>query len=145
IAQQPAHGHVVINAQQQIVYTPDPNFVGEDIFSYMICDEVNPSVCDEATVTISVEPVNDTLSYVVPADAPFTICADELTQFASGSANAISACTGSSHGGSISIEGACLTYTPALGYVGPDSVCVVVCDPENPTLCDETVLAFNYI
>src|SRR5690606_37501444 len=39
IAQQPAHGHVVINAQQQIVYTPDPNFVGEDIFSYMICDE----------------------------------------------------------------------------------------------------------
>ncbi|CAN0603922.1 unnamed protein product, partial [Ectocarpus sp. 12 AP-2014] len=52
----PANGTVTINPDGTITYTPDPGFIGEDTFTYTICDDGNPQLCDTATVTVTVQP-----------------------------------------------------------------------------------------
>jgi|GEM_PF-2816977 len=46
-------------ATGDITYTPNANFNGTDTFEYQICDDETPPLCDTATVTITVNPVND--------------------------------------------------------------------------------------
>jgi hypothetical protein len=56
---QPEHGTVVVSGDRtEIVYTPDPNFYGQDRFEYSITDRANTHV-SKATVTITVTAVND--------------------------------------------------------------------------------------
>ena len=57
-----ANGTVTIDPVTGVAtYTPDPDFNGTDTFDYVVCDDGNPlpSLCDTATVTIIVDPVND--------------------------------------------------------------------------------------
>ena len=44
-----------------ITYTPNAGFNGTDNFVYQVCDDGNPlpAQCDDATVTVTVNPVND--------------------------------------------------------------------------------------
>ncbi|MEO9477721.1 MAG: Ig-like domain-containing protein, partial [Cyclobacteriaceae bacterium] len=51
----PGNGTLVINPDGTFTYTPDEDFVGEDSFTYQICDDGTPSKCTEAVVTINVE------------------------------------------------------------------------------------------
>ena len=55
----PANGTAVDNGDGTITYTPDADFFGTDSFTYEVCDNGTPSLCDTATVTITVNPVND--------------------------------------------------------------------------------------
>lgn len=52
---QPANGTVTLNGND-LVYTPDPTFVGVDSFTYNICDDGIPApvLCDTATVYVTV-------------------------------------------------------------------------------------------
>ncbi|RZN79665.1 MAG: VWA domain-containing protein, partial [Winogradskyella sp.] len=54
---QPTNGTLVFNPDGTYTYTPDTDFVGEDSFTYEVCDAGNPIACDTATVTIEVAPV----------------------------------------------------------------------------------------
>ena len=56
-ASDPANGSVAINGDGTVTYTPDPDFHGTDTFEYQVCDD--DGACDIATVTITVDPVND--------------------------------------------------------------------------------------
>ncbi len=56
-ATDPAHGSVAAFADGTVVYTPDPDFHGTDSFNYTISDGNGGT--DTATVTITVDPVND--------------------------------------------------------------------------------------
>ena len=49
-----ANGTVTMNPDGSFTYTPNPGFVGTDVFTYQICDEDGD--CDTATVTITVLP-----------------------------------------------------------------------------------------
>ena len=51
---QPANGSVTLNADGSFAYMPDVSFFGEDSYTYTICDDGTPSLCDSATVTINV-------------------------------------------------------------------------------------------
>jgi VCBS repeat-containing protein len=53
----PANGMAMSNGDGTFTYTPNENFYGTDSFIYQICD--TDGACDTATVTITVEPVND--------------------------------------------------------------------------------------
>jgi hypothetical protein len=53
----PANGTVAFNADGGFVYTPNANFTGADSFTYHVSD--GALVSGDATVTISVTPVND--------------------------------------------------------------------------------------
>lgn len=50
----PIHGSAELRTNGTIRYTPDPGFLGTDSFTYEICDDGNPVLCDTATVTIEV-------------------------------------------------------------------------------------------
>jgi len=57
---EPQHGNVTIDPDTgEITYTPEPNWNGTDTFTYQICDNGDPVLCDEANVTVTVEAVND--------------------------------------------------------------------------------------
>ena len=67
-ASQPAHGSTEVLPGDQIRYTPDPGFSGDDPFTYTLCDIVTAAgkrACDTATVTVTVigdrrpQPVDD--------------------------------------------------------------------------------------
>ena len=50
----PRFGTVILNADGSYTYSPTLDFIGEDYFTYEVCDDVNPSICDTATVQILV-------------------------------------------------------------------------------------------
>lgn|GEM_PF-4149710 len=135
----PSNGMVVVNPiDSTITYTPDSNFVGVDTFMYAICDDGEPALCDTATVIVTVTPVIDTIYETIPEDSMFTVCANELTTFTE-AATSIAICDEPSDG-SVMIVGTCATYTPDSNFTGQDTFCLVVCDPNTPSLCDTTIV-----
>jgi LPXTG-motif cell wall-anchored protein len=54
------HGKVVVNSGQNVTYTPDGGFSGNDTFTYTTCQTPDAVSCDDAVVTIVVtRPVVD--------------------------------------------------------------------------------------
>lgn len=68
----PANGQLTIENDNRITYTPDPDFHGQDIFTYRVTDADNESAT--ATATVTVQPVNDT---PLPADDEATTDEDQ--------------------------------------------------------------------
>lgn len=134
----PIHGSVVLNADSTYTYTPDDNFVGLDTFSYAICNNDATPLCDTALVIITVNPVIDTIEETIPENTSLTICADDITTFNT-PANSISICDPPSHG-TATVMGECVTYTPDPGFNGNDTMCIVVCHPALPAMCDTTIV-----
>jgi len=61
----PVHGKLVLSANGDFIYQPIMDFIGNDKFTYQICDNVTPSLCSIATVTIVVTK-NDSCEIFVP-------------------------------------------------------------------------------
>jgi large repetitive protein len=109
-------------------YTPSPNYFGSDSFQFITNDGIFDS--DPATITITVQPVNDvpvanSQSITTPEDTPVAVVltgsdfdGDPLTY---------SIVTPPAHG---TLSGSIpnLTYTPDPDYYGPDSFTFVVND-----------------
>ena len=62
----PANGSVVLNADGTFTYTPNANFTGTDSFTYQAIDADGATAT--ATVTLFVNPVNDSPVNVVPGE-----------------------------------------------------------------------------
>ncbi|WP_408040185.1 VCBS domain-containing protein, partial [Tenacibaculum amylolyticum] len=64
----PSNGTITVNnggtpnnpADDIVTYIPDTDFNGTDTFTYTVCDNASPTNCANATVSITVTPVNDT-------------------------------------------------------------------------------------
>ena len=54
LLQNPSHGTLTLNADGTYTYTPTTNYVGQDVFTYTICDDGTPAFCDTAKVVIQV-------------------------------------------------------------------------------------------
>ena len=73
-----ANGTLVLRADGSFTYTPDPDFNGEDSFTYRASDGTATS--SAATVTLAVAPVNDAPTaqpnaYATAEDEPLTVAA----------------------------------------------------------------------
>ena len=55
---QGAHGTITNNGTD-VTYSPNLNYNGDDSFTYEVCDDGSPQLCDTATVFVRVTPVND--------------------------------------------------------------------------------------
>ncbi len=53
----PMHGDVVLQPDGDFEYIADPGYLGEDRFTYVVCDDGDPSLCASAEVIITVEEV----------------------------------------------------------------------------------------
>jgi Ca2+-binding RTX toxin-like protein len=76
----PTSGLANVNLDGSIIYTPDPGFSGTDSFTYSACD--SEALCDEATVTVTVEAASgcditgtDASEELVGTAGPDLICA----------------------------------------------------------------------
>lgn len=145
----PSNGTVTVALNGTIVYTPNPTFLGEDSFTYRICDNGSPVLCDETTVTIIVLP-----NYNGPDnDPPFagddaaltpmnvSVSGQLLTNdFDPNGDNIIIATnpiSGPSSGTVVINPNGTYTYTPTNGYIGPDHFVYQICDDGTPSLCAE--------
>jgi len=64
-----AKGTVTLNNGGTITYVPQVDFVGNDTFTYTICDDDTTKNCSTATITINVEePSNNTGSFNIPSE-----------------------------------------------------------------------------
>ncbi|MBT6745199.1 MAG: tandem-95 repeat protein, partial [Flavobacteriales bacterium] len=137
-----------------LVYTPDLGYVGGDTVSVVICD--NNGGCDTVVVVISVTPATnnppvivdaggnptDTILESTPVNVPITICLEAID--ADGDSLEVTTAVNGPTSGSISGIGTgdtCLIYTPGIGYVGNDTVSVIVCD--NNGGCDTVIVIIN--
>ena len=134
----PSNGSTSVNPDGSIDYTPDPDFSGSDSFTYEVCDTtplpVGPG-CDTATVTITVNPVNDPPVAVNDSDSvdeDSTVTVDVLGNDSDVDdgldPSSVSVTSGPSNGSvSVNLDGS-IDYTPDPDFSGTDSFRYEVCD-----------------
>jgi VCBS repeat-containing protein len=119
------HGTLTLNADGSFVYVPEPDFNGTDSFVYQLVTypAVQSLWTDEATVTITVHPINDApiaedQSVTTPEET-----AKAITLVATDIENdplTYAIVAQPAHGTVVLVDNVA-TYTPALNYTGPDS------------------------
>ena len=141
----PANGTVVINPDGTITYTPDPDFAGSDSFVYEICD---PSgLCDTATVTITVTPVNDPPvanddNTETTINTPIAIPVLINDSDPDGDIITVTTIITPPANGTVVINpDGTITYTPDTDFAGSDSFVYEICDPSG--LCDTATVTIE--
>lgn len=138
---------MVVNGNQVcITYTPAPNFFGNDSLCFIVCDDGTPSGCDTAMVYIVVTPVNDApnvndTTVTTQEDSTITVCMP-ITDIDSQNFTVTSCGEPINGTATLEVNGGevCVTYVPNADFNGLDSLCLVVCDDGNPTLCDTAMV-----
>jgi gliding motility-associated-like protein len=143
----PQSGDVTIDpATGKALYTPDQNFTGTDMFTYMVCND--DGQCDTATVTISIAYINK--PPVAKDDINTThintpVSGNVLTNDHDPEGQTLTVSTtpvsNVAHGSvTLNADGS-YTYTPANGFTGKDHFEYRVCDPEG--LCDTALVTIS--
>ena len=156
ISSLPSNGSLSVNPTNgEITYTPNPNFTGIDTYVYTICDDGNPlpAACDQATVTITVNPVNDvpvvaddtdnTVENVPVTTQVVTNDNDPNDPLGNIDPTSVTIVSNPSNG-SIVVNPTTgeITYTPNTGFNGTDTYVYQVCDDGNPlpAQCDQATV-----
>src|SRR5262245_62159242 len=144
IVTQPGRGLATV-AGNQIVYTPDANFNGQDSFVFRATDSGGLSAVGTASVTVS--PVADAPSATragitartATASSPVTPFVDDADLFQAFSYEVLSAPAN----GAAAVVGHQLVYTSTAGFNGSDSFAYRVTDADGLTI-DGTALVRVY-
>lgn len=123
-----------------IRYTPAPNFVGTETFTYTVRDSGN--LTDTATVTMTVTDVNDnptavadTATTTEDSTTPITInvLANDLKD--AGETLTVTAVNSASNGGTIAVAtgGTGVTYRPAANFQGTETFTYTISDGNGGT------------
>jgi gliding motility-associated-like protein len=139
-------------------YTPNAGFIGTDVFTYSICDDGIPSLCDTALVTIHVippfnfdnnPPVANPDDYVTYINTPVTgtvIPNDFDPDTADIITVGITLITPPTNGTVTSISpNGVFTYVPTTGFIGDDTFEYILCDNGNPSLCDTALVTVHVL
>ncbi|WP_157632545.1 Ig-like domain-containing protein, partial [Cochleicola gelatinilyticus] len=150
----PTNGTLVLNPNGTYTYTPDTDFVGEDVFIYEVCDAGNPIACDQATVTIEVigdplaandPPIANNDTNVTEIDVPVTGTVLSNDFDPDGDPITVTDNTQPSNGTVVVNTDGTYTYTPNPGYSGEDSFEYTICDNGTPALCDTATVYIQII
>ncbi|MGB4653835.1 MAG: Ig-like domain-containing protein [Bacteroidales bacterium] len=145
----PLHGTLTLNTDGTFTYIPTPGFVGEDSFTYRVCDDGTPSLCTEAVVSIMVIDnvgVNTTYAmddmFVTDYNTPLSGNVLDNDYDLEGDAQTVTTTplSGVSNGTLVLNSDGTFTYTPAAGYFGPDQFVYQVCDNGSPVACDSATV-----
>jgi len=136
------HGVLEFNSDGSFDYTPDENFNGLDSFTFYVSDGLSQS--DDATVSITVNPVNDAPT---PQDrtlaarymggnlaAAITLSAPDVE---TSQADLVFTITGAPAHGSFVLDGNQLTYTANAGFFGVDTMTFTATDTGDPAGGDQ--------
>ena len=131
---QPINGVLNFSADGSFTYTPNPNFFGADSFTYQAsAGGVNSPA---ATVSITVNAVNDppvavtdNLNAAANAATVLDVMANDFDPEGSG-ITLFAVDNPSANGGTVSITGNTVTYTPLGGFTGADTFQYVISDSD---------------
>jgi len=125
-------------AEARVDYTPDPNFNGDDSFTFIVRDAEDASPTAEMALTIA--PVNDppvafNLTLTTPEDEPGTAIVQATDIDDAGVTFTVAEAP---ERGTLTVavdaaKSALLTYTPEADYFGPDEAVVLVTDGSGAT------------
>jgi gliding motility-associated-like protein len=145
----PTNGTVTIDADGSFTYTPDPNYYGDDTFTYIVCDPSN--ACDTATVIITIDPIPDSPIAVddnYSTEFNTTLDGDVSDNDSDPEGNGLdyTVDNGPDNGTLTLNPDGTFTYTPDNGFTGTDSFTYIAC---SGALCDTatvtiTVLDLNH-
>ena len=152
----PVQGSVVLNANGDYTYTPNPGFVGTDGFVYVVCDNGEPGpLCDTAKVIIEVRattlgnepPVANDDDAVTQVGQPVSgnLLSNDFDPDGDPLTLNITPISGPFQGSVVVSTNGDFTYTPNPGYVGTDGFVYEVCDNGTPSLCDRGVVAIQIL
>jgi len=149
----PPNGSASINPDGTITYTPDADYDGPtDTFTYEICDGAPGELCDSATVTVTINPVNDPPvaqndSGTTPEDTPITTTVLNNDSDIDGNlvAGSVNVTSNPSNGSTIVNGDGSIQYTPDADFFGVDTYSYEVCDDGTPlpSLCDTATVTIT--
>ena len=143
----PAHGSVTLNADGTFTYTPTTAYVGTDTFVYEIFDDGTPSLTDQATVTITINSIDNP---PVAVDDAFstnmnqTLSGNIITNDSDPDSDNITVnttpVTPPAHGTLTLNADGTFTYTPETDYTGTDTFVYEIYDDGTPSLTDQATV-----
>jgi VCBS repeat-containing protein len=144
-----AHGTVVMNPDGTYTYTPNANYNGVDVFNYRVCDVDGD--CSPATVTITINPVNDVPVAVndfntTNEDTPVsgTVVPNDTQSGDGGNVwSLIGVNGGAAHGAVTMNPDGTYTYTPDANYNGLDVFNYRLCDIDNDCSTATVTITIN--
>jgi|GEM_PF-835390 len=151
----PLNGSVIINPDGTYTYTPNPGFVGFDFFTYRVCDDGIPTICDVADVVIYVE------ADLYINDAPIVIDDYSVTAINGSISGNVTdndidpdldvvtvdpvPTTPASNGTVVLDTDGTYSYTPNPGFTGTDSFEYTICDNGTPVLCSTGTVTIDVL
>ena len=142
----PANGTVSFTPEGELTYTPNPDFNGTDIVTYTVTDPTG--LTDTATVTFTVDPVNDAPvavddELVTDEDTPLTINVLGNDSDPEGQPITVVDATDPANGTiSLSADGT-LTYTPNPDFNGTDEMTYTIADADGVTSTATVFITVN--
>ncbi|MET0418412.1 MAG: Ig-like domain-containing protein [Actinoplanes sp.] len=118
----PSHGATRINPDQTVEYRPDPGFFGTDTFGYAIADNVRNTASAEVTVQVAnAAPIArpDTAALLSDRSVLVDVLANDSDPNPGQTVTVVSA--GQPANGTAVLAAGGIRYTPAPGYIGPDT------------------------
>jgi large repetitive protein len=138
------YGMAVLDTNNILTYTPNPDYFGQDTIVISICDEL--LLCDNDTIIITINPVNDLP--IAQNDSLIVLEDNLLTQSVIGNDIDVddnvlttSLISGSLSGLSTISTSGILSYMPNPDFFGVDSLTYSLCDDEG--LCDTAWVFIN--
>lgn len=131
-----ANGGTVSDERTHYLYTPKNGFVGNDTFTYTLCDDDNPKNCSTATVTISVtdegNPLANNDAYNVLENTT-TIFTGLLINDNTIDGTFLSSINNVSTQGTVTLNSdKTVSYIPQNNFLGQDSFSYTICDDDSP-------------
>lgn len=128
------------NRDGTFTYVPADNFVGQDSFTYTICDTASPKNCETATVTIIIEDAGTPEANDDQAQTVESISIELKSLLENDVVVDDAAITSvdevSTNGGTVEINDAGnVVYTPAAGFTGEDTFTYSLCDDDETANC----------
>lgn len=132
-------GTVVLEGDGDILYTPEEGFVGEDTFTYTICDDDENPTCSTATITITLidegDPVANADVISMAAGETQLIISSALDNDVLIDDAELVSVQGATHGSvELNTDGTIL-YTAETGYVGEVTFTYILCDDDVEPSC----------
>ena len=137
----PTNGQTLVDgASGNITYTPDPDYNGNDSFTYTVQDNQG-ATSNEASVTISVNPINDapvanddSATTTIDTAVTIDVTANDTDVDGTIDPTTVAILSGPSYGiVSVNPTTGVVTYTPNTSFLGTDSFVYEVADNDGAT------------
>ena len=143
VASEVSHGSLTLNTDGSFTYDPNANYNGSDSFTYTLSDGDGTTADDTATVSITVNAVNDPPvatddSATTSEDTAVTVDVLANDTDTEGDELTVAGIADGSNGTTVT-DGTRITYTPTAGFTGEDSFIYTVTDGTSTDIASVTI------